>query len=617
MALNVSLGLRTSLQQTLTPQQIQYLKLLQMPLVQFEQELQREIEENPLLVTGDEPDEYDTEIDIPELTPENPIEEVLGNKEDEFDYLKNSPTFEDENFDATNGEAINSESSFKYEDEDDLYFDDYKIKNELQYSNLSSDDYEDPFDFYSIVLQDEAESNTPNYSPDEDSESPEYQIKDTPNYIEELESQLKLYLHSEEEILLGKHILWNVDEDGYLRRELDDLVNETNSHINEINIERHKNDVLQNFSQTEELSKKNPAYNLTLDESSRKILGDILIENPEMIDEQKSIFIQNSFDFQDKFLSQVTLVQAEKVLSIIQKLDPPGIASRNIQECLTAQLKSIPNPSKAQSDALLVLTDAFEEFSKKHFKDALRKTDLDEFELKDAIDIIKKLNPKPGEGFSASEMNTVIPDFVIEKDLDTFEPHIIINDSTLPPLKISQLYDSMKKDAKEQRFNKETKQWIRSKYEDAKFIIQAVQQRKITMLKIMSAIAGKQKDFFNFGPEFVKPMVYKDISDITDLDISTVCRIVNNKFVQTDFGTFELKYFFSEALPSDDGEEVSTTVIKQKIKEMVEAESKEKPLSDDQISKGLKDEGFNVARRTIAKYREQMKIPVARLRKEL
>lgn len=617
MALNVSLGLKTSLQQTLTPQQIQYLKLLQMPLVQFEQELQREIEENPLLVSVDEPDEYDTEIDIPELTPENPIEEVLGNKEDEFDYLKNSPSFEDNNFDATDGEVINSESTFKYEDEDDLYFDDYKIKNELQYSNLSSDDYEDPFDFYSIVLQDEAESSTPNYSPDEDSESPEYQIKDTPNYIEELESQLKLYLHSEEEMLLGKHILWNVDEDGYLRRDLDDLVNETNSHINEINIDRHKNDVLQNFSQTEELSKKNPAYNLTLDESSRKILGDILIDNPEMIDEQKSIFIQNSFDFQERFLSQVTLVQAERVLSIIQKLDPPGIASRNIQECLTAQLKSLHNPTKVQSDALLVLTEAFEEFSKKHFKDVLRKTNLDEFELKDAIDIIKKLNPKPGEGFSASEMNTVIPDFVVEKDLDTFEPHIIINDSTLPPLKISQLYDSMKKDAKEQRFNKETKQWIRSKYEDAKFIIQAVQQRKITMLKIMSAIAGKQKDFFNFGPEYVKPMVYKDIADITDLDISTVCRIVNNKFVQTDFGTFELKYFFSEALPSDDGEEVSTTVIKQKIKEMVESESKEKPLSDDQISKGLKDDGFNVARRTIAKYREQMKIPVARLRKEL
>jgi RNA polymerase sigma-54 factor len=173
----------------------------------------------------------------------------------------------------------------------------------------------------------------------------------------------------------------------------------------------------------------------------------------------------------------------------------------------------------------------------------------------------------------------------------------------------------MKRDAKEQKYNKETKQWIRAKYEDAKFIIQAIQQRKITMLKIMSAIAGIQKDFFLYGTEYVKPMVYKDISEITDLDISTVCRIVNNKFVQTDFGTFELKYFFSEALPSDDGEEISTTVIKQKIKDLIDAE--DKPLSDDQLAKDLKDDGFNIARRTIAKYREQMRIPVARLRKEL
>lgn len=614
MAVNVSLGLKTTLQQTLTPQQIQYLKLLQMPLIQFEQELQREIEENPLLIAGDEGEDFDIESDIPELTPESTVEEIFERTSEDFElsafsdnanYLEDPKTLDDK-----------FATKMDYESEDDLYFDDYKLVNELQLSNLPSSDFEDPFDFYSKVLEDETEGNYPQHH-DEESEYAEFQIKDNVNFLEELEKQLSLYLESEEELLLGKHIIWNVDDDGYLRRDLIELVNETNSQINEINLERHKTEIESSSSKKEELSRNNPAHNLSLDEVSRKILGDILLENPEMIDEDRSGYIRDSYEVNQRYLDQVNLKQAEKVLMIIQKLDPPGIASRNIQECLTAQLKSLSNLTKQQKDALKVLTDGFDDFSKKHFKELMKKVDLNEDELKDAIEVIKKLNPKPGEGFSVNELNTVIPDFVIEKDIDSLEPHIILNDSSLPPLKISQLYDSMKKDAKEQKFNKETKQWIRSKYEDAKFIIQAVQQRKITMLKIMTAIAGIQKDFFKFGPEYVKPMVYKDIADYTDLDISTVCRIVNNKFVQTDFGTYELKYFFSEALPTDDGEEISTTVIKQKIKELIESESKYKPLSDDQLAIELKTSGFNIARRTVAKYREQMRIPVARLRKEL
>jgi RNA polymerase sigma-54 factor len=615
MAINVSLGLKTSLQQTLTPQQIQYLKLLQMPLVQFEQELQREIEENPLLVTGDDSEEFENEEASNELTPESSLEEIFVREPDEFDYLK--PDVPIDYDDENTALLTDLPEELGFDTDDDLYFDDYKIKNELQLSNMPSTDFEDPFDFYSIVLQDDIEGITPNYNIDEDTESAEYQIKDSVNFLEELEKQLALYLNSEEEQHLGKHIIWNVDDDGYLRRDLQELVNETNVQISEINIERQKGSIEDNYNHKEELSKSNPAFNLSLDESSRKILGDILLENPEMIDDKRSSFVRDSYEVHKRFLIPVTLQQAEKVLAIIQKLDPPGIASRNIQECLIAQIKSVSNPTKAQSDALRVLTDAFDEFSKKHFKELMKRANLTEDELKDAIDVIKKLNPKPGEGISSSENNTVIPDFVIEKDFETLEPQIILNDSTLPPLKISHLYDSMKKDAKEQKYNKDTKQWIRSKYEDAKFIIQAVQQRKITMLKIMSAIAGMQKDFFIYGPEYIKPIVYKDIADHTGLDISTVCRIVNNKFVQTDFGTYELKYFFSEALPNDDGEEISTTVIKQKIKEMIEAEEKTKPLSDDQIAKDLKDEGFNIARRTVAKYREQLRIPVARLRKEL
>jgi len=615
MALNVSLGLKTSLQQTLTPQQIQYLKLLQMPLVQFEQELQREIEENPLLVTGDDSEEFENEEASNEQTPESSLEEIFEREPDEFDYLK-SEVLTDYNYENANF-VTDLPEEIGFETDDDLYFDDYKIKNELQLSNMPSSDFEDPFDFYSIVLQEDIDAVNPNYNIEEDFESAEYQIKDSVNFLEELEKQLALYLDSEEEQYLGKHIIWNVDDDGYLRRDLQELVNETNTQISEINIDRQKGSIEDNYNHKEELSKSNPAFNLSLDESSRKILGDILLENPEMIDDNRSSFVRVSYEVHNRYLLPVTLQQAEKVLAIIQKLDPPGIASRNIQECLIAQIKSVSNPTKSQSDALRVLNDAFDEFSKKHFKELMKRAHLNEDELKDAIEVIKKLNPKPGEGISSSENNTVIPDFVIEKDFETLEPLIILNDSTLPPLKISQLYDSMKKDAKEQKYNKDTKQWIRSKYEDAKFIIQAVQQRKITMLKIMSAIAGMQKDFFIYGPEYMKPIVYKDIADHTGLDISTVCRIVNNKFVQTDFGTFELKYFFSEALPNDDGEEISTTVIKQKIKDLIEAEEKTKPLSDDQLAKDLKDEGFNIARRTIAKYREQLRIPVARLRKEL
>jgi len=166
-------------------------------------------------------------------------------------------------------------------------------------------------------------------------------------------------------------------------------------------------------------------------------------------------------------------------------------------------------------------------------------------------------------------------------------------------------------------FNKETREFIRNKYEDAKFLIQAIKQRKHTMLKVMTAIGGLQHDYFEIGPAGLKPLIYKNVAEETGLDISTVCRIVNGKYVQTAFGTTELKFFFSESLPSDEGEEIATTVIKQVLKDLIENESKDKPLSDDKIAAKLKKQGYNVARRTVAKYREQLKIPVARLRREL
>jgi len=184
-------------------------------------------------------------------------------------------------------------------------------------------------------------------------------------------------------------------------------------------------------------------------------------------------------------------------------------------------------------------------------------------------------------------------------------------------IKLSEAYKKIRSEAKYKMFNKETKEWIRNKYEDAKFLIQAIKQRKNTMLKVMTAIAAEQRDFFDLGPAGLKPLIYKDIAEATGLDISTVCRIVNGKYVQTEFGTFELKSFFSESLPTLDGEEVATSVIKQVLKEIIDKEPKNKPYSDQKLVEELKKRGYKVARRTIAKYREQMKIPVARLRREL
>jgi RNA polymerase sigma-54 factor len=194
---------------------------------------------------------------------------------------------------------------------------------------------------------------------------------------------------------------------------------------------------------------------------------------------------------------------------------------------------------------------------------------------------------------------------------------ITVNDNRIPQLRLNKMYEDLKKEARYRKYNKETREWLRKKYDDAKFLLQAIRQRKKTMLKVMTGIAGAQKDFFRYGESALKPLIYKDVADVTGMDVSTICRIVNGKYVQTSFGTFELRYFFSESLPSDDGEEISTRVIKQKIKELIDKEPNLKPHSDDKLTKELKKQGLNVARRTVAKYREQLRIPVARLRKEL
>lgn len=661
------LELRASLGQTLTPQQIQYLKLLQMPILQLESQVRQEIELNPMLE-----DAEDFESDF---------SSEFNDNSDSYDEYSNY----DNNFDdySKNDSFEKPESYADYDDfgssDNDANF--YEAK-EFKTQEKLIDDSLEPFEFHKMLWDggDEYGKNN-NTNPDDDDNEP-FQIKDNTSLVSDFIQQLRMLNLSEEEFFLGEQILGNIDEDGYLRRELSEIVEDTNNLIKEINFDAYykvyqeRNNKLADFdislleqkepqnvnalnnfgvgnkyfqefahlfqnqqAEQEKLNsgnnsktKKeidfsqmelNPAFKYALDAESAQILekayskltnGTLQTkDSPELsqilsyAEELKNI----------KQLKEITNTQAEHILSLIQKLEPAGIGSRSVQECLLAQLNAIQKPNEAQTLAKEILTENYDAFAKKHYVTIVKNYGINEDLLRETLDEIKKLNPRPGGGDFQSEMNTVIPDFTIEVEEKTNDLVIIVNDSKLPALKLSKAYQSMKKEAKFKLYNKETRDWIRNKYEDAKFLIQALRQRKNTMLKVMTSIAGIQKDFFTIGPSALKPLIYKDVAEDTGLDISTVCRIVNGKYVQTDFGTFELKYFFSESLPTDEGEEVSTRVIKQILKEIIDAENKSRPYSDDKLSKDLKKRGYNVARRTVAKYREQLKIPVARLRKEI
>ncbi len=562
--MKLSLDIKTSLSQTLTPQQIQYLKLLQLPIIQLEQQVMQEIELNPML---EEINDFDIEIEQPK--------DFSEHEHPETDFQ---------------GDDDTSHEALKQQFNDD----------------------KDPFEFYKVLWEDDTASpRQKNNSFEDDDDGEPFQIRDTQSFFEELVEQLRLQPITQEEFIVGTHIIWNIDDDGYLRRALPEIVEETNNHISELNLELQESEIDDIFEEMQE--NYNPARQFTVSESGlqmldhvRSKLTGILINNAK----KDEIIALDGFDFID-------LNQAEKVLGIIQTLDPPGIGSRDIRECLLSQLYILPKTNAAQKLAIEILENAYDAFTKKHYSVITKNLEVGEEYLREALEVIRRLNPKPGGGAFQSETNTVIPDFIVAIDDETNELMITVNDSTMPQIQLSTAYDKLKKEAKLKKFNKDTKNWIRNKYEDAKFLIQAIRQRKATMLKVMTAIAHKQKDFFEEGQSALKPLIYKDIAEETGLDISTVCRIVNGKYVQTEFGTYELKFFFSESLPNDEGEEVSTRVIKQIIVDIIGEESKSKPLSDEKISKYLKDKGYNVARRTVAKYREQLKIPVARLRKEL
>ena len=320
-----------------------------------------------------------------------------------------------------------------------------------------------------------------------------------------------------------------------------------------------------------------------------------------------------------------TLPDAERILHRIQRLDPPAIGARSLQESLSIQLELLEDDTPGVDVARRVIDRAYQEFTMKHFEKICRKIDCEEEDLREAIDLITTLNPKPGDGSVSGivETNYVTPDFVIERDGDSFI--ILPNDSFIPTLRINPGYKEMlakkgsdgKKGRKRANVDRGTQKFLRTKMESAKWFIASIHQRRQTMLRVMEAILEIQAPFFRGGPDYLKPMIYRDIAEKIGMDISTVCRVVNGKYVQTDYGVFELRYFFSEALETAWGEEVSNKVVKSRIREMIEAEDKNKPLSDDVISKKMKESGYPVARRTVAKYREQMNIPIARLRRTL
>lgn len=318
-----------------------------------------------------------------------------------------------------------------------------------------------------------------------------------------------------------------------------------------------------------------------------------------------------------------TEAEVEKVLLEVQKFDPAGVAARNLQECLLIQInRKAVEEKPALIIANQILNDYYESFTKKHYDKLIKQLNISEPELKEALDEILKLNPKPGG--SLDSIHTVnqyiIPDFTVTNNNNKLE--LSLNSRNAPDLKVSEGYKEMMtaymRGEKEDKKQKEAVMFIKQKLDSAKWFIDAIKQRQNTLLLTMNAILAYQHEYFLTGDETkLRPMILKDIADITGLDISTVSRVANSKYVATEFGTIFIKTLFSESLQTDSGEEVSTREVKKILSDLIEAEEKSNPLSDQQLSEFLNQKGYNIARRTVAKYREQLNISVARLRKEL
>jgi RNA polymerase sigma-54 factor len=491
------LGLSQSLQQKLSPQQIQFIKLLQVPTAELENRIEEELEINPALEEGEDQ--------------ETPAE----NNEDQESLSEKST---EEEYQEATGSGEESEVDIK----------DY----------LRDDDYS------GYKMQGDGDG-------EEDRDMP---IPMASSLHEQLMSQLDFMGLDERQYAIGKQLIGSIESDGYIRRELESIVNDLA------------------FSQGVETSAE----------------------------------------------------EVEAVLKRIQSFDPPGIAARNLQECLLLQLDRMDNGHDIDvAVAKKIISECFEEFTKKHYQKIQKKLDTEDEEfVRDAIDLIVKLNPKPGGGSTTTMVKNqyIMPDFILTNNNGKLE--LALNSRNAPELRISRSYTEMfkayDKSNKKDKKLKEAVTFVKQKLDAAKWFIDAIKQRQQTLLRTMKAIIDFQYDFFLEGDETkLKPMILKDIANMINMDISTVSRVASSKAVQTDFGIYPLKYFFSEGISTDSGEEVSSREVKQIIKDIIEAEDKDKPLSDDKLEKILNDKGYNIARRTVAKYREQLNIPVARLRKEI
>lgn len=479
------LGLNQSLQQKLSPQQIQFIKLLQVPTAELENRIEEELETNPALEEGEEKEvqeDSNTDEELPEQT----------SSEEEVD-----------------------------------------IKDYLQ-----DDDYS------GYKMQGDGD----------DEEEREMPIPMATSLHESLMNQLDFLGLTEKEYVIGKQLVGSIETDGYIRRDLEAIVNDL-------------------------------AFSQGIETNAEEV---------------------------------------EKILKRIQTFDPPGIAARDLQECLLLQLDRMDNGHNIDvAVAKKIITECFDEFTKKHYQKIQKKLETEDEEfVKDAIELIVKLNPKPGGGAAASMVKNqyIIPDFILTNNNGKLE--LALNSRNAPELRISRSYSEMfkayDKSNKRDKKLKEAVTFVKQKLDAAKWFIDAIKQRQQTLLRTMRAIVDFQYDFFLEGDETkLKPMILKDIASMINMDISTVSRVASSKAVQTDFGIFPLKYFFSEGISTDSGEEVSSREVKQIIKDIIDSEDKNKPYSDDKLEKILNEKGYNIARRTVAKYREQLNIPVARLRKEI
>ena len=482
--------LQFKLSQKLSPQQIQLMKLIQLPTQAFEQRLKQELEENPALDTGKESD----------------------NSDDAFDEFDNSSD------DFNDNDTIDAE---------DINVDEYLSDDEIP-------DYR---------------TRANNYSTDDDEKSIPY--ASGTSFTQHLINQLNTFRLTDQQEEIAQFLVGSVDESGYIRRSLSDI--------------------------TDDLA-----------------------------------FTQNVYTNEE---------EVEDVLKIVQQLDPAGVGARDLQECLSIQLhRKEQNPDVEL--AVKIIDKAFEQFTKKHYKKLMQKFSINEKQLKNAIEEIERLNPKPGGSYAGNNkiIEHIVPDFAI-KIVDG-ELELTLNGRNAPELHVSREYNNMLKgykDSKEKsKAQKDAVMFIKQKLDAAKWFIEAVRQRQQTLFVTMSAIMNYQKEYFLTGDERkLRPMILKDIADEIDMDVSTISRVANSKYVDTPYGTKLIKEFFSESMTNDQGEEVSTREIKKILETVIEEENKKKPLTDEALSKILKEKGYPIARRTVAKYREQLDIPVARLRKKI